>query len=312
MYASIKSSYITIEIFTYLDPKRKLKMIRYNKTLQALLSIDIMKYKILSGRYIIYDTNEKLKGKEYNLYNERNIMIYEGEYLNGKRNGKGKEYNDERGHIIFEGEYLNGKRNGKGKEYFYYWYRCSLIKKLLFEGKYLSDKKWDGKIYDYKVEKEYELKDGKGYIKENISETKLIFEGEYLEGERNGKGKEYNFNGDVLYEGGYLNGKKHGKGKEYYCNHQMKFEGDYLNGKKWNGKGYDINNNKIYEIKNGKGYLQEYDNDDNLIFEGEYFNGTRNGKGKEYGIDFIKFDKIFILIFEGDYINGEKYGKGKE
>ena len=85
MYTSIKSSYITIEIFTYLDPKRKLKMIRYNKTLQSLLSIDIMKYKILSGRYIIYDTNEKLKGKEYNLYNERNIMIYEGEYLNGKR-----------------------------------------------------------------------------------------------------------------------------------------------------------------------------------------------------------------------------------
>ena len=31
----------------------------------------------------------------------------------GKRNGKGKEYNDN-GDLIFEGEYLNGKRwNGK-------------------------------------------------------------------------------------------------------------------------------------------------------------------------------------------------------
>ena len=30
---------------------------------------------------------------------------------------KEKKYN-KYGHIIFEGEYLNGKRNGKGKEYY--------------------------------------------------------------------------------------------------------------------------------------------------------------------------------------------------
>ena len=39
-----------------------------------------------------------------------------GEYLNGKLwNGKGVEY--DKNIIIFEGEYLNGKRHGKGKEY---------------------------------------------------------------------------------------------------------------------------------------------------------------------------------------------------
>ena len=32
-------------------------------------------------------------------------------YLNRKRNGKIKEYND-KGELIFEGEYINGKRNG--------------------------------------------------------------------------------------------------------------------------------------------------------------------------------------------------------
>ena len=31
--------------------------------------------------------------------------------------GKGKEYDEYDGELIFEGEYLNGKRNGKGKEY---------------------------------------------------------------------------------------------------------------------------------------------------------------------------------------------------
>ena len=36
----------------------------------------------------------------------------------------------------------------------------------------------------------------------------LIFEGEYLNGERNGKGKEYNYDGGLIFEGEYLNGKR--------------------------------------------------------------------------------------------------------
>ena len=30
------------------------------------------------------------------------------------------------------------------------------------------------------------------------------------------------------------------------------FEGEYLNDKKWDGKGYDLKNNIIYELKKGK------------------------------------------------------------
>ena len=41
-------------------------------------------------------------------------MIFEGEYLNGKRNGIGKEYY-KNGKLKYEGEYLDGERNGKGK-----------------------------------------------------------------------------------------------------------------------------------------------------------------------------------------------------
>ena len=65
-------------------------------------------------------------------------MIFEGKFLNGKRNGKGKEYY-ENGEIDFEGEYLNGKRNGKGKEY------DRSFGKVIFEGEYL---KWSFKIYE--------------------------------------------------------------------------------------------------------------------------------------------------------------------
>ena len=41
-----------------------------------------------------------------------------------------------------------------------------------------------------------------------------MFEGEYLIGKRNGKGKDYYNNGKLLFEGEYLNGKRCGKGKK--------------------------------------------------------------------------------------------------
>ena len=78
------------------------------------------------------------------------------------------------------------------------------------------------------------------------------YEGEFLNGKRNGKGKEYYYyNGKLKFEGDYLNGEKNGKVKEYYDNGKLKYEGEYLNGK-----------------RNGKG--KEYDDDGNLVFEGCY------------------------------------------
>ena len=53
---------------------------------------------------------------------------------------------------------------------------------------------------------------------------------------RNGKGKEYNHNGELEFEGEYLNDKKNGKGKEYNNDGKLIFEGEYLNNEK-NGKG---------------------------------------------------------------------------
>ena len=84
----------------------------------------------------------------------------------------------------------------------------------------------------------------------------LLFEGEYLNGMRHGKGKEYCGN-RLEYDGEYLNGERNGKGKEYYYNGDLIFEGEYLKDKRWNGKG------------------KEFDYKGKLIFEGEYSNGER-------------------------------------
>ena len=61
----------------------------------------------------------------------------------------------------------------------------------------------------------------------------------------------------------------------------MVFKGDYLNGKLWTGTGYDKNENIAFEIKEGKGFIKEYNDFGELKFEGEYINGERNGKGKD-------------------------------
>ena len=71
------------------------------------------------------------------------------------RNGNGKEY-DDNGNLIFEGDYVLKRRKGKGKEF--------KDGKVIFEGEYLNDKRWNGK--------------GKEFDKNG----NLIFEGEYYNG----------------------------------------------------------------------------------------------------------------------------------
>ena len=61
-----------------------------------------------------------------------------------------------------------------------------------YEGEFLYHKKWNGKGYDENGNILYELINGTGKVKEyNVYTGKLQFEGEYLNGKRNGHGKEY-------------------------------------------------------------------------------------------------------------------------
>ena len=86
----------------------------------------------------------------------------------------------------------------------------------------------------------------------------------------------------MVFEGQYLNGERNGIGKEYNEGGKLIFEGEYLNGKKLNGTGYNNENNLIYELKDGKGMKKEYDTNNALISECEYLYGEKNGIGKEY------------------------------
>ena len=324
MLQKIKSNFILGKIFLNIIERRKLTLVAYNKNIQLNLGIKIIDFRRLSERYIIFEG--KGKGEEYDSYG--NNLIYKGTFVNGKRfNGNGKEYDKYFKKLIFEGEYLNGQRwegwftkydkegnkkfncryskgklDGEGQEY--------LANKLIFDGHYLNGKRngfgteYDGYIYHlFKGQYCNGKRNGKGT--EYNYKGCIIFEGNYSNGLRNGFGKEYNVNSELVFEGEYLNGHKK-KGK-YYIDDYLEFEGEYLFDKKWNGKGFDKDGKIEYELVNGNGKVKEYYFGEIglvLIYEGEYLDGKKNGKAKEY-------NTFGRLIFEGEFLNGEKWN-GKE
>ena len=101
---SLNSRYILKQIFSILDEKKKLSLIKYNKFYNKLFEINIEHYKSMSGRIKIGEKNGF--GKEYEL--NKMTLVFKGYYLNGKKNGKGKEYKNDI--LIFEGEFLNGEK----------------------------------------------------------------------------------------------------------------------------------------------------------------------------------------------------------
>ena len=393
MLSSVKSNLVLQKIFDLLKNTLCLKIISYNKSFQSKLSKNIEDFKNASKIYIILEENGKTK--EYD--KKSDILLFEGNCKNKKRNGFGKEYY--KGKLIFEGQYKDGLKNGPGKKY-------DEDGKLLFEGTYLNGVEWEGlgqmdemdkgdtsykkvkakyygkiterKIngygkkadFDSNIDYEGNFVKGKkwGYGKE-FDHLKLVYEGEFSDDKRNGNGKEYNdgniiFDGQfldgkrlegfgkefkdksIIFEGEYKNGKRNGKGKEYYCNKNIKFIGNFLDGERNgkgieyfengtikfigdffkggynNGKGYNINKEELFKIKNGEGNnIKIYNNLNEIEFEGDYKNYRYwNGKDFIYKNEYLKLELFYLegkitrlkeysletgnLEFDGEIING--------
>ena len=132
-------------------------------------------------------------------------------------------------------------------------------------------------------------------VKYNISLKNILglnlidyirFSGRYIKYETKDKdkGKKYNsFTDEVVFEGEYKNGERNGKGKEYDKLGNLIFEGEWKSGKRWNVKRCGKYDNVFKkELKEGKGVLYEYSECKQILYRGEYSNGERNGKGKEF------------------------------
>ena len=123
---------------------------------------------IFEGEYIL---SRKLNGKSYN--NKGNLLLYE--LIN--ENGKVRELNKDQ--MYYESDYFHGEKSGEGIEY----YNREII---LFEGKFFNGEK-----------------NGIGVEYDNDGEE-VVYEGEFLYGER-WNGKEIgDYENDYILNGKYL------------------------------------------------------------------------------------------------------------
>ena len=254
------------------------------------------------------------KGKEYS----DGKLIFEGEYIDGLKNGYGKKYDEKDGKLIFEGKFLNGiEWEGKGmvKELDPEFGMLNITKANYYgefkEGKINGEGKKiythyskDGNYYEGNFVKGKKSGQGKEYFDFDVRKF-LVYEGEFEDDKRNGFGKEYDKEGKLIFEGQFLNGQRwEGYGKEFNTiinKDKVNFEGEYKKGKR-NGKGKEYFNNfydnDIYEL------LYDDFNKNTIKFEGNYIDGEREGEGIEY------FENGKIK-FKGEYSKGkEKNGKG--
>ena len=118
------------------------------------------------------------------------------------------------GNVIYEikdGCYPGQEKKNKPKEEKKDFYENGQIK---FDGVYFRDEKWTGKGYDINGNLEYEIINGNGKRIDRNDKGQILLEAECLNGLKHGKVKTYFRNGQLAFDGDYLYGKKNGKGKE--------------------------------------------------------------------------------------------------
>jgi hypothetical protein len=250
-------------------------------------------------------------------------VFYEGQWKDNKRHGKGIMKHDDG--YIYDGEWKDDKMHGKGK--------MTSPNGTVYEGKWIDDKKHDKGKMKYSNGDVFvgEWKDDEKHKGKMTFQDGDIYEGEFERNMFHGYGK-YSKKIDskkiIYYEGKWINGKKQGKGKETFPNGTV-FEGEWQDNHKVNKGKITYFNGDIYkgEIspdlkKNGRGLLTSQSG---FIYDGEWKDDKKNGRGKvttssgniyEGGWKDDKFHGNGKLtksshVYEGEFENGKKNGKGK-
>ena len=175
--------------------------------------------------------------------------------------------------------------------------------KRINKGKYISGKYLyeDGKYYEGELKNN--IPNGRGI--KYLSNGKIIYEGDFIDGKFQGNGK-YIYDNGELYLGQWKNGFRNGKGTYCYKNGNIMYIGDWINDK-YEGTGrYILENGEFYVgqwkngFRNGKGTYCY--NNGNIMYVGDWVNDKYEGTGK-----YIWENGEFYI---GQWKNGLKHGKG--
>lgn len=134
----------------------------------------------------------------------------------------------------------------------------------------------------------------------------LIYDGQIVNGKKNGKGVIKNSSGITIYDGLFKDDLYEGEGTLIYENGFI-FSGLFLKGKR-NGKGMLFSNDEKYryeghwsnDVKSGSG-TESYP--DGSYYIGEFSQNKKNGNGTYYMND--------GSIYEGQFLDDKIHGNGK-
>lgn len=241
------------------------------------------------------------------LYDDQNRLIYEGELLEGKRHGRGNAF--EKGMLVFEGSWDHDRETDVGRRYTYSsgMTAASLTGRAeatVEEGRYTDGKLVEKlALYTYSgsfaggmpngygtmtLMHDYVNSDGPKSLTRNNETGWLAYEGDFVNGLRNGKGKLFDKN-KLVYEGDFVKGRREGLGKAYSPGSSSVYEGAFQNDLK-NGFGRIFNNASASHT---------------LLFEGSFRGDRKNGQGKLY------YAESGNLQYEGSFKDDLKDGFGK-
>lgn len=313
----------------YNESSKKIKIIYEGTFINNKYNKGILHYED-GKKYIGQFKNDKKNGIGEE-YDKNNIKIYEGQFRNDEYFGKGKLY--ENGQLVYDGEWKNSKKHGEGKQY-----QNGIV---IYNGKF-ENNEYSGHGYycnngviEYVGYWKNGKKNGKG--KQYYENSKLKYDGYFVDGNLEGECIYYDISGNPLYSGGWKNNKRngigikyednkivyegdfiddkfHGNGKSYYKNTYIEYDGEWKNDKR-DGKGKKYYETKKEQLK----YVGNFNNDEfhdvnatsyyingNKEYEGEWKNGKKCGKGKHYFEN-----KKEQLKYDGCFENNAYNGKGK-
>ncbi len=271
-----------------------------------------------------FDENGKKTGKWVEYY-DKNKIKSEVFYTAGTLDGVFKEY-DKDGNLKQLKQYDNGEINDTVQEFVFIDIRTEYYDngQQHLVGGYANNKKQgifreydrdSGKIINsFIYEQDVKMSEGiidnygiyKGKWKIFYKTGELKEEGEYIDGIKEGEWKYYYTNGVIEQKGKYVKGKIHGSWSWYYANSKKHREETYRYGKE-------------------EGVITEFDSLGNIITQGEFIGGLKDGewfydlgdhieKGKYSGGDRdgeweYRFKDNDKLAFKGKYKNGLAEGK---
>ena len=209
---------------------------------------------------------------------------------------------------IYIGEVNQGMLDGQGK--------LEMVTGVVYEGKFKENLihgqgmvQWPDSS-SYKGSFKLGLKHGSGIYKN--PKKGVIYEGEWVEGKREGKGRLTLKDGSV-YEGEFKSGLKEGKGKLVYPSGNY-YDGIWKGGKKegdgimkWQQDGQRYKGNWSCDRPNGQGdliWLEQ--NGLNKVFRNRYSGNFDNNKRSGLG----KFFYANGAIYEGEWKGNIKHGYG--